>query len=62
VFSNIDAMAEKSARKKERKHQARDSELRKEVDRILDKVNREGMSALSEDEKKFLKNASRKLG
>ena len=61
-ISNIDAMAEKSARKKQRKNQAKNSELRKEVDRILDKVNKEGMSALTDEEKKFLKNASRKLG
>jgi len=62
VFSRIDAVADKAQRKKERKGRAHDAELRKEIDRILDKVNREGMSALSEGEKKFLKNASRKLG
>jgi len=62
VFSGIDAMAEKSAQKKERKSRARDSDLRKEIDRILDKVNREGMTALTDEERKFLKSASKKLG
>jgi membrane associated rhomboid family serine protease len=62
VFASVDAMADKAQRKKESKYRARDAELRKEVDRILDKVNREGMTALSDDEKTFLKEASRKLG
>jgi membrane associated rhomboid family serine protease len=35
--------------------------LRREVDAILDKVNREGMGALSDREKKFLKRASARL-
>lgn len=37
----------------------RHERLRKEVDRILDKVNREGMTALTRREKKILKQASR---
>jgi hypothetical protein len=36
-------------------------ELRGEVDRILDKVNREGMAALTEEEKRALKDASSRL-
>jgi len=35
--------------------------LRGEVDRILDKVNREGMSALTEKERRVLKEASERL-
>lgn len=35
--------------------------LRGEVDRILDKVNREGMTALTEEEKRVLKEASARL-
>jgi len=62
VFSRIDAVADKVERKKARKDHARTAELRKEIDRILDKVNREGMASLSDAEKKFLKNASKKLG
>ena len=37
------------------------AELRQEIDRILDKVNREGMTALTDQERKFLKRASKKL-
>ena len=62
VFDGIDRMAETSRRKKQGKDDARNRELRKEIDRILDKVNREGMSALTEEERKFLKSASKKLG
>ncbi len=39
---------------------ARDA-LRGEVDRILDKVNREGMAALTDEERRALKDASAKL-
>jgi membrane associated rhomboid family serine protease len=35
--------------------------LRGEVDRILDKVNREGMAALTEEERRVLKQASERL-
>jgi hypothetical protein len=61
VFGAIDEMAEKKRRKKEQKRAERDAELRKEVDRILDKVNREGMTGLTEEERRFLKEASAKL-
>jgi membrane associated rhomboid family serine protease len=37
------------------------AELRGEVDRILDKVNREGMAALTDDERRVLKEASERL-
>lgn len=36
-------------------------ELRGEVDRILDKVNREGMAALTDEERRVLKEASERL-
>lgn len=61
VFNAIDEMADKQRRKKEEKRAARDAELRKEIDRILDKVNREGMTGLTEEERRFLKQASDKL-
>ena len=61
VFNKIDRMADKAAMKKQRKDHSRETELRAEVDRILDKVNREGMTALTEAERKFLKSASKKL-
>ena len=35
--------------------------LRREIDRILDKMNREGEGALTDEERRFLKDASRKL-
>jgi membrane associated rhomboid family serine protease len=38
-----------------------EEELRRQVDRILDKVNREGMAALSDGERRFLKEASQRL-
>ncbi|MHC4670700.1 MAG: rhomboid family intramembrane serine protease [Planctomycetota bacterium] len=61
IFGAIDRMADKQRlRKQQRRHQ-RESELRREVDRILDKVNREGMAALSKEERRFLKEASEKL-
>jgi membrane associated rhomboid family serine protease len=61
VFGAIDRMADDRKRKKERKRLEQDRELRAELDRVLDKVNREGMTALSEREKKFLKDASDRL-
>jgi membrane associated rhomboid family serine protease len=61
VFRRIDRMAEKAERSKQRKRESRDQDLRAEVDRILDKVNREGMTALTDEERRFLKNASKKL-
>jgi membrane associated rhomboid family serine protease len=61
VFGKIDRMADKVEKKKQRKRETRDRDLRLEVDRILDKVNREGMTALTDEERKFLKSASKKL-
>jgi len=48
-------------RRKERRREIADDELRAEVDRILDKVNREGIHALTHDERRFLKDASARL-
>ncbi|MHC4449931.1 MAG: rhomboid family intramembrane serine protease [Planctomycetota bacterium] len=62
VFKKIDRMADKADRKKQRKREEQNSDLRAEVDRILDKVNKEGMHALTDDERSFLKKASKKLG
>jgi len=61
VFRSIDAMAEKQRQKKEERAREREAKVRREVDRILDKVNREGMAALSKEERRFLKEASEKL-
>ncbi len=61
VFGAIDRYAEKKRRKKERKVRRKELEMREELDRILDKVNREGMTALSSAERKFLKETSDRL-
>jgi membrane associated rhomboid family serine protease len=61
IFQSIDNLAEKQRQKKAQQTREREAELRREVDRILDKVNREGMAALSKEERRFLKEASEKL-
>ena len=61
VFDAIDNMADRQRIKRERKAAKKEAELRREVDRILDKVNRDGMAALSDEERRFLKEASEKL-
>lgn len=52
--------AKRQRRRLEYNRRAREA-LRGEVDRILDKVNREGMPALTEQERRVLKEASAKL-
>jgi membrane associated rhomboid family serine protease len=42
----------------DRKEQERKTRIQAEVDRILDKINRQGMSSLSEEERKFLERQS----
>jgi len=61
VFHALDGW--KAKRKRQRLEDTRraDAELRGEVDRILDKVNREGMTALTQKEKRVLKEASERL-
>ena len=61
VFSAIDNYAEKRQRDKARRELKEQAHLREEVDRILDKVNRDGMAALTEEERRFLKDASARL-
>ena len=61
VFGAIDRYADTKRHKKQRKVQRKELEMREELDRILDKVNREGMTALSSAERKFLKEASDRL-
>jgi membrane associated rhomboid family serine protease len=52
--------AQRHWRRQQAQRRAAD-ELRGEVDRILDKVNREGMAALSDEERRILKEASERL-
>jgi len=61
IFAGIDRMAERRRQAKKTKRAEKDADLRREVDRILDKVNREGMPALTDEERRFLKQASEKL-
>jgi membrane associated rhomboid family serine protease len=61
VLSLFDRFSESRQRQKVRKRAREEADLRREVDRILDKVNREGMAALSEKERSFLKRASGRL-
>ena len=61
VFDAIDRFADKREAERDLKLRRKEADLRREIDRILDKVNREGMAALSEEERRFLKEASGKL-
>ncbi|MGH7163620.1 MAG: rhomboid family intramembrane serine protease [Planctomycetota bacterium] len=61
IFTAIDRGAEERRRRREFKDREDDAGLRGELDRILDKVNREGMGALSEAELRSLKRASKRL-
>jgi len=44
-----------------RRKEEREWQIRQEVDRLLDKVHREGMGSLTKQEQKFLKDASRRF-
>ncbi|MCZ6571650.1 MAG: rhomboid family intramembrane serine protease [Planctomycetota bacterium] len=61
VFNALDQRAERKQRERARASEHKEREMREELDRILDKVNREGMPALSDEEKRFLKSASDRL-
>lgn len=52
---------ESRRRRQDLRRAAEEQHLRGRVDAILDKVNREGMSALTEEERRFLKEASGRL-
>jgi membrane associated rhomboid family serine protease len=47
--------------KAERDRERQESEMREEVDRLLEKIHQEGLGSLSEREKKFLKRSSRRF-
>jgi len=61
VFAGVDRWQEKRRRHRAEQARRNEQELRMQVDRILDKVNKEGMSALTEQERRFLKEASERL-
>jgi len=61
VFGAIDRYVDQKKRKRAMRTRRKEQDMREELDRILDKVNREGMSALSDGERRFLKDASDRL-
>lgn len=61
IFSALDGWREKQRRRRREEERRAAEELRGEVDRILDKVNREGMGALTDRERRALKEASERL-
>jgi len=61
VFGAIDHLADKRRFRKQVRRRQEELEMRREIDRILDKVNRDGMTALTEQERRFLKKASSRL-
>lgn len=61
LFDAVDRMADARQRRKRREQEQSEVEMRRELDRILDKVGREGMPALTDAERKFLKEASERL-
>jgi len=62
AVASVDKVVDKRQAKKQHKTAEQSREMRAEVDRILDKVNREGMQSLTAQERKFLKGASKKMG
>ena len=61
LFGAIDRYADRRRREKERRRVVAEAEMRVELDRVLDKVARDGMTALSDRERRFLKDASARL-
>ncbi|MCZ6786977.1 MAG: rhomboid family intramembrane serine protease [Planctomycetota bacterium] len=61
VFSEMDRRADRKRAHKEQRRVVEADKMRREVDRILDKVNREGLSALTEAERRYLERAGKRL-
>ena len=61
LFKDMDRRADRKRATKERQRVVQTDEMRREVDRILDKVNREGLPALTEEERRFLERAGKRL-
>lgn len=61
VFSGFDAWQARRRRRRMEQERRDAEDLRGEVDRILDKVNREGMTALTDKERRVLREASQRL-
>lgn len=61
LLGAVDRFSERRRQERERRRGREDEELRGRVDDILDKVNREGLGSLSDDERRFLKKAGERL-
>ena len=61
VFKEMDRRADRKRAHKERQRVVETDEMRREVDRILDKVNREGLTALTDEERRYLERAGKRL-
>jgi membrane associated rhomboid family serine protease len=61
LFAVVHNWKARQQRKRLEQRRRADADLRGEVDRILDKVNREGMAALTDAERRALKEASERL-
>jgi len=59
IEPSLDRLLAASAQKRERARFIEEVEVRREVDRILDKISREGMNSLDARERRLLKKASR---
>ncbi len=59
IEPRVDAWLDAAATRRERARFLQEVEIRREVDRILDKISREGMDSLSSQERHLLKQASR---
>jgi membrane associated rhomboid family serine protease len=61
LLAGLDRWQERRRRRRAEAEHRQAEQLRGEVDRILDKVNREGMAALTDAERRALKDASARL-
>lgn len=62
VFAWFEKVEREMKAKERQKQRAETRATRAQVDELLDKISREGITSLSEDEKAFLKSASSKYG
>jgi len=61
LFGGVDRLFDQQRVRREKRRHEQEAEMRVEIDRILDKVNREGMTALTDEERRFLRKAGQKL-
>ena len=61
LFREMDRRADRKRATKERQRVVETDEMRREVDRILDKVSREGLPSLTDEERRYLERAGKRL-